>query len=73
MPVIFSPEDERKWLDMALAKDEIKSMLVQYDEHKMEAYTVSKLVSMQWKNTNVPEVREKFNYEELKSEQKKLF
>ena len=73
MPVILKPENETKWLDPKLSNDDISSMLVPYDEREMEAYTVSKLVSMRWENSNVPEAREKVEYEELKSQQKKLF
>jgi putative SOS response-associated peptidase YedK len=73
MPVILKPEDEIKWFDKRLTKDEIDSLMVPYDENEMEAYTVSKLVSMRWKNSNVPGARERFEYEELKMQQKKLF
>lgn len=73
MPVILEPEAEERWLSDGLSKEEINSLMVPYDDSKMEAYTVSKLVSQRGRNTNVPEVIEKFDYEELKSEQSTLF
>ncbi len=73
MPVILEPEAEERWLSDGLSKEEINSLMAAYDDSKMEAYTVSKLVSQRGKNTNIPEVIEKFDYEELKIEQSTLF
>lgn len=73
MPVILKPEDENRWLDEGLDKPAINSMLIPYDDTKMEAYPVSKLIAQRARNTNLPEVREKFDYEELKIQQKSLF
>jgi len=73
MPVILKPDDEQRWLNCKLDITEIDSMLASYDETSLEAYTVSKLISTKGRDTNVPEVMEKFKYSELKLEQTQLF
>ena len=62
MPVIFRPEDERKWLsDIPL--DEVVGLLTPYDEKAMVAHTVSKLITARGIPTNVPEVMRLHRYE----------
>ena len=73
MPAILRPQDERKWLDPNLEKEDALALLEPIEDTHMEAYPVSRLISFKNSNTNVPEVREKVEYEELKSEQKTLF
>jgi hypothetical protein len=48
-------------------------MLIPYNEEDLEGFSVSKLISARGQNTNVPEVLEKYEYEELRSQQKSLF
>jgi len=71
MPAILTPENERRWLGK-LDRDGIAALLAPYDEKKMEAYPVSRLITARDKNTNVPEVLAKFDYRELRAEQAKL-
>lgn len=67
MPVILRHEDEKIWLNQDLDREAIKALLNPYDEKEMEGYTVSKLISSRKANTNVPEVIEKYRYEELEN------
>jgi putative SOS response-associated peptidase YedK len=75
MPLILPKDREREWLDVSLTKKDVESLLVSYDEHLMEAYTISRLITSKNRNPNVPEVLHPFSYPELekKSEQKNLF
>ena len=65
MPVILRQEDETKWLEKDLDKTTIDSLLEPYDATRMQAHTVSRLISTKRANTNVPEVMKEFNYEGL--------
>ena len=65
MPVILKREDEKEYLDMNLHAGEIDALLQPYDDKEMQAHTVSRLISTKRANTNVPEVRKEFKYEEL--------
>jgi hypothetical protein len=51
------------------------SLLVPFDEKKMEAYTISKLITAKDQNANVPAVIKPFQYNALEplSSQKSLF
>jgi putative SOS response-associated peptidase YedK len=73
MPMILKTEDEERWLDNTLTPEDIKSILIPFDENALEAFTVSKLISSRSQNTNVPEVQKKVEYDELQSKQSKLF
>ncbi len=70
MPVIL--EDEKKWLKKDLEKDEIEALMKPYDQEKMEAYPVRRLITKDVED-NVPEVLEPYEYKELKFQQKTLF
>jgi putative SOS response-associated peptidase YedK len=72
MPVILAQADEKKWLGEELDKDGIISLLQPYPDDDLTAHTVSKLITARGKNKNVPEVMEKFDYDELRSKQSKL-
>lgn len=73
MPALLRRDDEKRWLSKAVSRDDIYSMLEPIDDSIMEAYTVSKMISYRKGNTNVPEVMEKHEYEELKFQQTSLF
>ena len=73
MPVILKTDEEPRWLDDELGPEEIKSILIPFDEKLLDAFTVSKLISSRGKNTNVPEAQIEMEYEELKTKQTKLF
>jgi len=70
MPVIL--EEEKKWLKKDLEKDVIEGMLKPYDQDKMEAYPVRRLITEDV-DDNVPEVIQPYEYKELKFQQKTLF
>jgi putative SOS response-associated peptidase YedK len=73
MPVILHTTDEMKWLNAELDADEIKALMGQYDSEDMEAYTVSKVITSKGQASNVADAVKKFEYDELKYEQKSLF
>lgn len=45
MPVILQPQHEKLWLDKEISTADLIDILLPYDPHKMEAYTVSTLVN----------------------------
>jgi putative SOS response-associated peptidase YedK len=62
MPVILCKEDEKKWINPTLKKEEIVSIIKPYNEGDMIAYTVSKNLN-NWKNNrNLPESILMVNY-----------
>jgi putative SOS response-associated peptidase YedK len=65
MPVILPRENEKLWLQPALDKEAIQSMLVPYDTSKMEVYPVSKLVHQIGFNITNPEVIDRQEYPDL--------
>lgn len=71
MPVILT--DENRWLEKDIGREDIDEMLKPYDEEKMEAYPIRRLITQKELNDNVPEVLEPYHYRELDFEQKTLF
>ena len=67
MPVILRQADERGWLEKDLDETVIDSLLEPYDASRMQAHTVSRLISTKRADTNVPEVMNEFRYEGLDS------
>jgi len=65
MPVILKKEDESEWLRCVLDQDHAKTFLVPYDETKMEAYTISRLITSKTQDPNTPEVLTPYAYPEL--------
>lgn len=65
MPLILPKEFERKWLNDKLTKEEVEGMLLPYPEEKMQAHTISKLITSRTESPNVAQVLEKFDYPEL--------
>jgi putative SOS response-associated peptidase YedK len=66
MPVILSAEDELEWISNTEYSDKLSRLLNPFDEKKMEAWTVSRLLTARGVEHNVPEVIEYFQYPELK-------
>jgi len=62
MPVILPREREINWIDPKVPLDNALQLLVPYDQEKMKAWTISKLVSTPGANKNVPEVIKPFNW-----------
>lgn len=73
MPVILTKENEKRWLEVGGNLEEAIDILVPYDEKKMEAYTISKLITDTNFQINSPEVLEPHHYPELGMKQEKLF
>jgi putative SOS response-associated peptidase YedK len=65
MPVILRQPDERTWLEKDLDRAAIDAFLKPYDATRMQAHTVSRLISTKTANNNVPEVMREFTYEGL--------
>jgi putative SOS response-associated peptidase YedK len=65
MPVIIPQQDWDNWLDPKLTKEQIQQMLSPCPDTNMKAYTISKLITTRGADTNVPEIKEKFEYPEL--------
>jgi len=67
MPLILSPEDEKRWIEPNLTRDQINELIKPYPESNMIAYTVSQNVNSGKNNRNVPQSQEKVDYPELSS------
>ena len=65
MPVILPINKQFEWINNNLTDNEINNFLVPYPNDKMEAYTISRLVTSKTRERNVPEVIEHYNYPEL--------
>lgn len=64
MPVIFEKNEERTWLE-DIAQDQMKNMMDPFDEKKMTAYPISKLITVRGVNRNVSEILKEFDYKKL--------
>jgi putative SOS response-associated peptidase YedK len=75
MPAILEREDEKKWIGETISKDETMDLLKPFNESKMTAYTISKMITTRDIDVNVPEVLEPFQYNTLEPlpTQKSLF
>ena len=75
MPAILDKKDEMKWISEKLSKEETRELLKPYNEHKMTAYTISKMITAKDVDVNVPQVLEPFQYNTLEPlpNQKSLF
>ena len=62
MPVIIQPGSEKAWLDFTL---EPEQLFPSFPEDKMEAWSVSRLLTSRTENKNVPGVQSPFVYPEL--------
>jgi putative SOS response-associated peptidase YedK len=66
MPVILSKVNEKNWLNQKLNDNEIRKYLIPFSDEKMEAYTISRLITSKVKEKNIPEILKPFLYTELK-------
>jgi len=75
MPAILDKKDEEKWIKKTITKEETIDLLKPYDESKMTAYTISKMITTKDIEVNVPEVLEPYQYNNLEplSGQKSLY
>ena len=65
MPLILDSVNARGWVSDGLAKEEIESLIKPLAVSKMDAHTISRLVTSRTENSNVKEVVEQEGYEEL--------
>jgi len=65
MPAILNKEDEIKWICNDIDKTMVMNILKPFDENKMEAYTISKLITAKGQDPNVSVVIEPFKYNNL--------
>lgn len=65
MPLIFDKENMYHWIEPNLSNDQITNLMRPFDETKMEAYTISKLITSRNENSNQAKVKEPFDYLEL--------
>jgi putative SOS response-associated peptidase YedK len=65
MPVIIAREYEADWLNPNLTKEDVLAICQPFDEMKMDAYTISKLITSRKEVSDQPKVLEQFNYPEL--------
>jgi putative SOS response-associated peptidase YedK len=74
MPVILQQQQWNTWLAPDLTKAQMTELLTPCDDTGMEAHTISKLITTQGADTNVPEIAQPYAYAELASgEQTSLF
>jgi putative SOS response-associated peptidase YedK len=75
MPVIFPKDHEQEWIHPSGEKRQAEALLAPFDENNMEAFTISRLITMKQRNPNVPEALQPFVYSELQGRtgQKNLF
>jgi len=62
MPVILPKESEREWIDPDRQLEKALELLVPVDDAELSAHTVSRLVSKQGVDRNVPDVIKPFDY-----------
>ena len=62
MPVMLSDDAAALWIDTKVSSEEAKTVLVPFDETKMEAYTISKLITARGRDPDVAEVLQPFQY-----------
>ena len=66
MPVILPKKDEKKWIRTDLEEEKIQSMLKTYVKNDLDAYPVKRLIGKKNVDSNIPEILEKYDYNELK-------
>lgn len=62
MPLIFHPDEEKRWLDRSLSIEQIKELMVPFPESEMSAWTISKMITARGVNTNTPEVKKPYSW-----------
>lgn len=65
MPLILPKEVEKDWLNSNLKDNEVAELMKPLDETKMEAYSISKLITNRNENPDKPEIQSPFEYPEL--------
>jgi len=65
MPVILPRAVEGEWLKPDLTREEVLALCQPYPEGKLDAHTISRLITSRTENTNVEQITERINYPEL--------
>ena len=65
MPLILDVESADKWLNPLSTPEQIKSLILPYEEINMKAHTISKVAGNSKVNRNYSEILEPVNYPEL--------
>ena len=66
MPVVLAREYEKDWLNPNLTKEDVLALCEPIDDHSLEAYTISKLITdRKTDNKDVAAVCAQFEYPEL--------
>lgn len=65
MPLIIPVNDEQRWIEPTLSKEQIQELIKPYDESDMTAYTISKVVNSAKNDRNIPKIMDKVEYAEL--------
>ncbi|MBK6835051.1 MAG: SOS response-associated peptidase [Bacteroidetes bacterium] len=65
MPFIVPPEKEEQWLTTTIKEEELKQLMLPFDENEMQAYTISKRITSRLDNPNAEETILPFSYPEL--------
>ncbi len=68
MPVILHEKDYDKWLDPQATEDEIEALMKPYEQERMQAYTISKMITKRTIDPNAPETLQFYPYPELGEE-----
>jgi len=67
MPVILPREYEKDWLNPNLTKEDVLALCQPIDDKFMTAHTISRRITSKKEETNVPQVLDVHQYEELNS------
>lgn len=65
MPLIFDKDSMLDWINPNLTPEQIKDLMKPFEEEKMQAHTISRLITSRTERTDVPEVKKEFMYPEL--------
>ena len=67
MPVILPAEYERDWLNPNLTKEDVLALCQPYDEHRMEAWSISRRITDRTSPKNTEEIVAPFIYPEVEA------
>lgn len=59
MPLILTKENESEWLGNTLGEKELKRLMLPFAGEKMEAHTISRLITNRGTGTNTSHIKEK--------------
>lgn len=65
MPVILPRAAEGRWLSQGLAKEDISALCAPFDEKRMKAHAVNRLITSRTENADAPDALKEYVYPEL--------